>query len=92
MAEEVAMAVGNLLLPGEVRHMGGHDAGGATAAAVGQAAAVRILHAFPVGSYCCSLVDRCPRYVLQQPPEQISIRPAKEQYLKEFWYVICPEM
>ena len=35
MAEEVAMAVGNLLLPGEVRHMGGHDAGGATAAAVG---------------------------------------------------------
>ena len=85
------MAVGTLL-PGEVRHMGGRDAGGATAAAVGQVAttaaaddqvaAVRILHAFPVGSYCCLLVDHCPRYVLQQPLEQISIRPAKEQYLK----------
>ena len=70
--------------------MGGHDAGGATADAVGQVAAVRILHAFPAGSYCCLLVDHCPRYVLQQPPEQISIRPAKEQYLKEFRYVLCP--
>ena len=84
------MAVGTLLLPGEVRHMGGHDTSGATAAAVGQVAAVRILHAFPVGSYCCLLVDHCPRDVLQQPPEQISIRPAKEQYLKEFRYVLCP--
>ena len=64
--------------------MGGYDVAGATAAAVGQVAAVRILHAFPVGSYCCLLVDHCPRYVLQQPPEQISIRPAKEQNLKEF--------
>ena len=73
------MAVGTLLLPGEVHHMGGHDPGGATDAAVGQVAAVRILHAFPVGTYCCLLVDHCPRYVLQQPPEQISIRPAKEQ-------------
>ena len=37
------MAVGTLLLPGEVRHMGGHDAGVATAAAaVGQVAAVNI--------------------------------------------------
>ena len=62
------------------------------AAAVGQVAAVRILHAFPVVSYCCLLVDHCLRYVLQQPPEHIPIRPAKEQYLKEFWYVICPEM
>ena len=86
------MAVGTLLLPGEVRHMGGHDTSGATAAAVGQVAAVRILHAFPVVSYCCLLVDHCLRYVLQQPPEHIPIRPAKEQYLKEFWYVICPEM
>ena len=64
--------------------MGGYDAGGATAAAVVQIAAVRIMHAFPVGSYCCLLVDHCQRYVLQQPPEQISIRPAKEQHLKEF--------
>ena len=67
--------------------MEGHDAGGATAAAVGQVSAVRILYAFPVGSCCCLLVDHCPRYVLQQPPERISIRPAKEQYLKEFVYV-----
>ena len=72
--------------------MGDHDAGGATAADVGQVAAVRILHAFPVGSYCYLLVDHRPRYVLQQPPEQISIQPAKEQYLNEFWYVLCPEM
>ena len=72
--------------------MGGYDVAGATAAAVGQVAAVRILHAFPVVSYCCLLVDHCLRYVLQQPPEHIPIRPAKEQYLKEFWYVICPEM
>ena len=63
-------------------------AGAATAAAaVGQVAAVRILHAFPVGSYCC-MVDHCLRDVLQQPPKQISIRPAKEQYLKEFWYIV----
>ena len=45
--------------------MGGHDAGGATAALVGQVAVVRILHGFPVGSYCCLLVDHRPRYVLQ---------------------------
>ena len=32
------MAVGTLLLPGEVRHMGGHDTGGATSATVGQVA------------------------------------------------------
>ena len=64
--------------------MGGYDVAGATAAAVGQVAAVRILHAFPVVSYCCLLVNHCPRYVLQQPPEQISIRPAKEQNQKEF--------
>ena len=67
--------------------MGGHDAGGATAAAVGQVTTVRMLHAFPLGSYCCLLVDHCPRYVLQQLPEQISLRPAKEQYLKELVYV-----
>ena len=87
MTEEVAMAVGTLLLPGEVRHMGGHDTGGATsatvgqvastAAAIGQVVAVRILYEFPVGSYCCLLVDHCPCYALQQPPEQLSIRPAK---------------
>ena len=68
--------------------MGGHGAGGATADAVGQVAAVRILHAFPAGSYCCLLVDHCPRHVLQQPPEQINIRPAKEKYTKEFVYVL----
>ena len=44
--------------------MGGHDVGGATAEAVGQVAAVRILHAFQMGSYCRALVDHCPRYVL----------------------------
>ena len=68
--------------------MGGHNAGGATADAVGQVAAVRILHAFPVDSYCCLLVDHCPRQLLQQSPEKIFIRPAKEQYPKEFVYVL----
>ena len=34
MPVQVAMAVVSSLLPGEVRHMGGQDAGGATAAAV----------------------------------------------------------
>ena len=75
--KQMTMAVDTLLLPAELRHTGGHDAGGSTAAAVGQVAAVRILHAIPVGSYCCLLADHCPLYVLQQPPEQISIRPAK---------------
>ena len=80
------------LLPGEVRHMGGRDAGGATAAAVGQVAVLRILHAFPVGSCCCLFVVHRPRYVLQQPPERISIRLATGQYLKEFGYVLLTEM
>ena len=71
--------------------MGGHDAGGATAAAMGKVPAVRIFHPFPVCSCCCLLVDHCPRCMLQQPPEQISTRPAKEQNLKEFRYEICPD-
>ena len=60
------MAVGKLpSSAGEVRHTRGHDAGGATADTVGQVVAVRILHAFPLGSYCCLLVDHCPRHLLQ---------------------------
>ena len=66
--------------------MGGHAPGGATAAAVGQVAAVGILYAFPVGSFCCfflccsSLPSICTRYIYTACKEQ--------SYLEEFWYIV----
>ena len=70
---------GSFVTCGTSSGRGSHDGGGATAAALGQVAAVRILHAFPVDSYCCLLMDHCPRQLLQQSPEKIFIRPAKQR-------------